>query len=73
MSATFEASICVEELRRKARDGTLTLEETRAAVAFLRSQRAATPAVSAGTKARKTAKTAEAIDSDALLAGLGGL
>lgn len=59
--------------REKARAGTLTLEETRAAIAAIRKERVSANAVSAASTAKKAAAKAKAgpIDSEALLSELG--
>lgn len=52
MSVSLELQIRIAELRQKARDGTLTLEETKEGIAFLRQERLAMPpAKASGTKA----------------------
>lgn len=69
-----EASAKVQLWRQKAREGTLTLEETREALAYLRQDRinAATSSAKASTK--KAAGTAKkSIDSDSLLDELDNL
>lgn len=55
----------IAELRQKARDGTLTLEETKEGISFLRAERLAMPP-SKSTGTRKAA-----VDVDALLGDLG--
>lgn len=58
--------------RRKAREGTLTVEEMREALAAIRAERGQAGAVSEKSTTRKTAakKAAEPIDSEELLKGL---
>jgi hypothetical protein len=59
--------------RQKSRDGTITLEETRQAIAAIRKERTAASTVSAGSREKKaTAKVKAApIDSNDLLSELG--
>lgn len=61
--------------RKKAREGTLTIEEMKLALAAIRKERQASGAVSAKSTEVKKTKAAKAapIDSDALLDGLKGL
>jgi len=61
----------VTEWRRKAREGTLTLEETKAALAAIRAERTGAGAISATSTRTKAAAKAKAapIDSDELLKG----
>jgi len=61
----------VTEWRRKAREGTLTLEETIAALAAIRAERTGAGAISAASTRTKAAAKAKAapIDSDELLKG----
>lgn len=61
--------------RQKAADGTLTIEETRQAIAAIRKERVGAAAVSATSKANKAAAAAKKapVDSDALIDGLMGL
>jgi len=55
---TLELQIRIAELRQKARDGTLTLEETKEGIAFLRQERLAMPPAKASkAKAEKAAAT----------------
>ena len=63
----------VQMWRQKAREGTLTLAETRAAIAAIRAERIGASAVSAASTERKTAAKAKAkpISGDDLLAELG--
>jgi hypothetical protein len=65
-------NLSVTEWRRKAREGTLSVEEMKAALAAIRSERAQAGAVSATSTTRKTAAKAKAapIDSDALIGSL---
>jgi SpoU rRNA methylase family enzyme len=53
----------VAEWRQKARDGALTLEEMKEAIAFLRQERIMMPPSKASTK--------KTVDADALLGELG--
>ena len=77
-----EFQLKLEEWRGKAREGTLTVDEMREAVLFMRAgrvhaaatkaKRASTGAVAAGTSSPRTLKAkAAAVDSDALLGSLG--
>lgn len=51
MTVSLDMQIRIAELRQKARDGTLTLEETKEGIAFLRQERLAMPpAKSSGSK-----------------------
>ncbi len=61
--------------RKKAREGTLTVEDMKLALAAIRAERQASSAVSAKSTTAKATKAAKAapIDSDALLDGLKGL
>lgn len=70
-SETISANIQV--WRQKAREGTLTTDEMRQAIAAIRKERVGASAVSAASTARKTAaKAAKApVDSEALLSELG--
>ena len=43
MIPSLEIQIRIAELRQKARDGTLTLEETKEGISFLRAERLAMP------------------------------
>lgn len=58
--------------RRKAREGSLTVEEMKEALAAIRAERTTAGAVSEKSTTRKAAtkKAAEPIDSDELLKGL---
>jgi hypothetical protein len=68
---TPELQIKVEEWRRKALDGTLTPEEMREAVIFLRQTRVNAAKSSSAAKERKAAKAP--VDADALLNELEGI
>ncbi len=59
------------EYRRKAADNTITLEEMREAVKFMRQGRLAAAATSANARTKKAA--APAVNADNLLAELEGL
>lgn len=62
--------------RAKAADGTLSMEDCRAAIAAIRKERVGAAAVSAASKATKAATAAKKapVDSDALIDSLmGGL
>ena len=58
----------IQLYRQKAREGTLTQEEVKEALIYLRQGRAAAAATSATSRAKKAP-----INSDALLDELGGL
>lgn len=62
----------VEEWRRKAREGTLTLEETREAVKVLRAGRSLIATATGGSTTNRKAKAAKP-DGDDLLSELEGL
>lgn len=64
MVATLEVQQRIAELRQKARDGTLTLEETKEGIAFLRAERLAMPA--SPSKSKKVT-----VNADDLLGQLG--
>lgn len=64
VSPEMQARIAI--LRQKALDGTLTLEETKEGINFLRQERMAMPPAKTSTK-----KAAANIDPDALLGELG--
>jgi hypothetical protein len=59
----------ITELRQRARDNTITLEEMREAIALMRGDRvrAAATSLKSRTKKADKAQAAKAIDSDALL------
>ena len=77
----IEFQLKLEEWRRKAREGTLTVDEMREAVLFMRAGRVhaaaatakkAAASAAAGTSSPRTLKAkAAAVDSDALLGSLG--
>lgn len=62
-------TVRITELRQRARENTITLEEMREAIALMRGDRvrAAAASLKSRTKKATTAKNAKAIDSDALL------
>lgn len=62
----------VEEWRRKAREGTLTLEETRDAIKHLRAGRSLIAAATGGSKTKAKAKAVKPSGDD-LLSELEGL
>jgi len=64
MAVSLEMQQRIAELRQKARDGTLTLEETREGINFLRQERLAMPPAKAGSKK-------VVVNADALLGELG--
>jgi ribosomal protein L12E/L44/L45/RPP1/RPP2 len=68
---TPELQSKVGEWRQKALAGTLTQDEMRDAITFLRSSRVAAAKTSAASKERKAAKAP--VDADALLNELEGL
>lgn len=61
--------------RMKAKEGTLTLEDSRAAIAAIRKERVGASEVSAGSKEKKAvaAKKKAPVDSNSLLDELGSL
>jgi hypothetical protein len=63
----------IQMWRQKARDGTLTQEELKLAIAEMRQERVGAGAVSTASKAKKSEAAAkkQPIDSDALLGELG--
>lgn len=66
-----DMQVKVAEWRQKARDKTLTVEEMREAIVYMRAGRAKVGDVSAKAKTAKATKAAKVnIDSDDLLAGL---
>ena len=73
MSDTIAANIQI--WRQKSRDGTITREEMKEAIAAIRKERVGASAKSAVSRERKATATAKAkvapIDSDALLGELG--
>lgn len=73
MSASEVITMSVQLWRQKAREGTLTPEEMRAAIAQIRAERIGQGAVSTAAKEKKAvaAKKKEPINSDALLGELG--
>jgi ribosomal protein L12E/L44/L45/RPP1/RPP2 len=69
-----EMQLRIQEWRAKARQGTLSQDEMREAIAALRRDRGAIPQASAGSKVTKTRKAAAAKpNSDDLLSELDGL
>lgn len=62
VSPEMQARISI--LRQKALDGTLTLEETKEGIAFLRQERMMSPP-------SKASRTKSIVDADALLGELG--
>lgn len=62
-----ERELKLNEFRKKAMDGTLTLEEGRAAFAWLRAKRLSTPTVTGGTRTRAKAASKPSINTDDLL------
>jgi hypothetical protein len=71
--ASEHIAMNVQLWRQKAREGTLTLEETRAAIAAIRKERIGASAVSAASTEKKSAakEKAKPINSDDLLSELG--
>lgn len=72
MSDSLDLQLKVAEWRAKARAGTLSLEETREAIKYLRAGRALVAPATGGSKTNKTAKTAKPSGDD-LLSELEGL
>lgn len=69
---TPELQLKVAEWRQKARDGVLTKEECREAIALLREGRQLASAASTSSKSRKTT-TKKSVDTASLLDELEGL
>lgn len=69
MAQSPEVQARIGILRQKAREGTLTLEESREAVRFLREDRVLAQATSTKSRTTKAAKAA-AVNSDDLLSEL---
>ena len=67
MVASLEVQQRIAELRNKARAGTLTLDEMKEGIAFLRQERLALPP----TKSSSSRKKAPEISGDDLLKELG--
>jgi len=67
MAVSLEMQVRIAELRQKARDGTLTLEETKEGIAFLRQERLSMPPA----KASATTKSAPTPSEDDLMKDLG--
>ena len=55
MAADTETQLKVLSWRQKAREGTLTIDEMKEAIKFLRAGRAMTPTATGGSKTRKAA------------------
>jgi hypothetical protein len=71
MAQSAEMQARIQHWRSKAREGTMTQEDFREALAALREDRAVSSATSAASKARKSAAKAKvAINSDDLLSEL---
>lgn len=69
-----EIQLKIQEWRAKAREGSLTQDEMREAIAVLRKDRGAIPSATAGSKTTRERKAAAAKpDSDALLGELDNL
>lgn len=66
MAVSLETQIRISELREKARAGTLTLDECKEAIAFLRQERLAMPESSSKPRSAKVV-----INADDLLKDLG--
>lgn len=66
MAVSLETQQRVAELRVKAREGNLTVEEMREAITMLRAERLAMPATASKSRAK-----APPVDADALLGELG--
>lgn len=65
MLPSLEIQQRIAELRQKARDGTLTLEETKEGIAFLRQERLAMPPTKSSSKSKVV------VNADDLLGELG--
>jgi SpoU rRNA methylase family enzyme len=66
MTVSIEMQAKVAEWRQKARDGTLTMDEMKEAIKFLRAER-----VAVAPAKQSTRKQAAAVNTDALLGELG--
>ena len=74
MAQSPELQSKIQMWRQKAREGTLSADEMREAIAALRQDRVAASATSAAAKERKsTARAKKDINSDAMLDELEGL
>ena len=74
MALSPEAQAKVQLWRQKAREGTLTQDEMREAIATLRQDRVAAAGISAASRAKKSATAAKkAVNSDDLLSELDGM
>ncbi len=74
MALSPEAQAKVQLWRQKAREGTLTQDEMREAIATLRQDRVAAAGASAVSRAKKSATAAKkAVNSDDLLSELDGM
>lgn len=72
MVADTQTQLKVLEWRQKAREGTLSMDEMREAIKFLRAGRAMTAPATGGSKTRKAAASAKP-NGDDLLSELEGL
>lgn len=66
MSVSIETQIRIAELREKARSGTMTLDDCKEAIKFLRAERVAMPPAKSSTR-----KAAPVVNADDLLGELG--
>ena len=74
MAMSPEMQAQIQLWRQKAREGTLTQDEMREAIAALRQDRVAAAGVSAASRAKKSATAAKkAVNSDDLLSELDGM
>jgi lipopolysaccharide export system protein LptC len=73
MMASDTVTANIQQWRAKAREGTLTKEEMKLAIAAMRGERVGAGAVSTASKAKKasTAAKKQPVDTDALLGELG--
>ena len=74
MAQSHEMQAKIQLWRQKAREGTLTQDEMREAIAALRQDRVAAAGVSTASRAKKSATAAKkAVNSDDLLSELDGM
>ena len=64
MTVSLEAQQRIALLREKARNGTMTLEDTREGIRFLRQERLSMPAASSKTRAKAPAPNADDLLSE---------
>lgn len=64
MSVSLDTQVRIAELRLKAAEGTLTLEECKEAISFLRQERLAMPQTSAKPRTAKVVPNADDLLKD---------